>query len=73
MNHSLKIDKTIENHKQVEINDVNEGISQNTPTQGIKIESGDFEDQDIHEEIIDDTQKIIEENDEQVGYFNLSS
>lgn len=56
-------------HKQVETNDVDEDISQNNPTQGIEIESGEFGVQDIQEEIIDDTQKTTDENSEQVRYF----
>lgn len=72
MNHALNIDKAINQHKQAETNEV-EDISQNNPTQGIEIESGEFGVQDIHEEIIDDTQKISEENVEQVNYYELSS
>lgn len=71
MNHALNIDKAINHHKQAETNEVDEDISQNNPTQGIEIESGEFGVQDIHEEIIDDTQKISEENVEQVKYYKF--
>lgn len=70
MNHVLNIEKAVNHHKQVETNEVNEDISQNNPTQGIEIESSEFGVQDIHEEIIDDTQKTTEENIELVSYFN---
>lgn len=69
MNHALNIDKAVNHHKQVETNEADEDISQNNPTQGIEIESGEFGVQDIHEEIIDDTQKITEENFQQVKYY----
>lgn len=69
LNHALNIDKAISHHKQVvETDEVDEDISQNNPTQGIEIESGEFGVQDIHEEIIDDTQKTVEENIEQVRF-----
>lgn len=64
LNHTLNIDKAV-NHLKVETNEPNEDISQNNPTQGIEIESDDFH--DIHEEIIDDTQKSKEEHIEQVN------
>ncbi|XP_025421672.1 forkhead box protein K2-like isoform X2 [Sipha flava] len=69
LNHSLNIEKAVNHHKQVETNDVDEDISQNNPTQGIEIESGEFGVQDIREEIIDDTQKTIEENIDQSKVF----
>ncbi|CAH1725698.1 forkhead box protein K2-like [Aphis gossypii] len=65
LNHALNIDKAVNHHKQVENNELHEDISQNNPTQGIEIESGEFGVQDIHEEIIDDTQKTTGENIEQ--------
>lgn len=70
LNHVLNIEKAVNHHKQVETNEVDEDISQNNPTQGIEIESGEFGVQDIHEEIIDDTHKTTEENIEVVSYFN---
>lgn len=66
MNHALNIDKAVNHHKQVETNEVDEDISQNNPTQGIEIESGEFGVQDIHEEIVDDNHKTSEEVIEQV-------
>jgi len=69
LNHALNIEKAVNHHKQVENNELHEDISQNNPTQGIEIESGEFGVQDIHEEIIDDTQKTTGENVEQVSYF----
>ncbi|VVC25258.1 Hypothetical protein CINCED_3A009917 [Cinara cedri] len=65
LNHALNIEKAVNHHKQVEINEVDEDISQKNPTQGIEIESGEFGVQDVHEEIIDDAQKTSEENIEQ--------
>lgn len=70
MNHALNIDKAVNHHSQEETNEVDEDISQNNPTQGIEIESGEFGVQDIHEEIVDDTQKTVEENIEQVSCYN---
>lgn len=66
LNHTLNIDKAVNHHKLVETNEVDEDISQNNPTQGIEIESGEFGVQDIHEEIVDDSQKTAEEVIEQV-------
>lgn len=70
LNHVLNIEKAVNHHKEVETNEVDEDISQNNPTQDMKIESGEFGVQDIHEEIIDDTQKPTEENIKLVSYFN---
>lgn len=64
----MNIDKAVNHPKQVETNEVDEDISQNNPTQGIEIESEEFGVQDIHEEIIDDTQKTIEENIDLVSF-----
>lgn len=61
----MNIDKAVNHHKQT--NEVDEDISQNNPTQGIEIESGEFGVQDIHEEIIDDTQRTNDENIELVS------
>lgn len=64
----MNIDKAVNHPKQVETNEVDEDISQNNPTQGIEIESEEFGVQDIHEEIIDDTQKTTEENIDLVSF-----
>lgn len=68
----MNIDKAVNHLKQVETNEVDEDLSQNNPTQGIEIESGEFGVQDIHEEIIDDTQKIIEEQIDLVSLFFIN-
>lgn len=66
MNHTLNIDKAVNHHKREETNEVDEDLSQKNPTQGLEIESGEFGVQDIHEEIIDDTQKTSDENIKEV-------
>ncbi|XP_050542933.1 forkhead box protein K2-like [Daktulosphaira vitifoliae] len=60
LSHNLNIEKAVNHHKS-EHNERDEDLSHNNPTQGIEIESSELGIQDIHEEIIDDTQKTMEE------------
>lgn len=65
VNHSLNIEKAV-SHLESESDEKGEDLSQNNPTQDVEIESSEFGIQDIHEEIIDDTQKTMEECSEEV-------